>query len=455
MQKKCQSCQILKEKLCQNYHKENIDENIKEELHSDSFDNDNDPDYDPNYLSDSDQEQETKVKSEPDLKPTDIKDLIQEKSSEKVDEVFKCVYCECEYTSKRNLWRHVKRMHPAKMEEYAIKYQIKHKGLGSIKKRKEKKENCTECPYCDKTIEKHGLWRHVQTSHAESAEEYAKKNLKQCFHCPDDECNSIFINHKGLQKHAQESHGISIPSLNPEIECPFCDEKFKNDTRSRGAVHVTTQHINERDNPLYAEFMAKYKKSWVCQECGHVLDSYQAFHSHMKEFHPHVEYKEKSSIPKSNETIKEQKERESLCIQCGKTFRTTKLLNYHVKVSHQERTFSCPECFKMFPSNSRLNKHVRTIHLNQRNYECDSCGKRFVNKNKLGQHVQAIHDKLKPYLCELCPFECAKVTNLNIHRKKSHGVQEILNKSKLIAQVKNGEHPYYDEEKFQLLLTAH
>ena len=93
--------------------------------------------------------------------------------------------------------------------------------------------------------------------------------------------------------------------------------------------------------------------------------------------------------------------------------------------------------------------------MNQRNYECDSCGKRFVNKNKLGQHVQAIHDKLKPYLCELCPFECAKVTNLNIHRKKSHGVQEILNKSKLIAQVKNGEHPYYDEEKFQLLLTAH
>ena len=82
------------------------------------------------------------------------------------DEVFKCVYCECEYTSKRNLWRHVKRMHPAKMEEYAIKYQIKHKGLGSIKKRKEKKENCTECPYCDKTIEKHGLWRHIQTSHA-------------------------------------------------------------------------------------------------------------------------------------------------------------------------------------------------------------------------------------------------------------------------------------------------
>ena len=77
-----------------------------------------------------------------------------------------------------------------------------------------------------------------------------------------------------------------------------------------------------------------------------------------------------------------------------------------------------------------------------------------MDRNKLVQHTQAIHDKLKPFLCDLCPFECAKCSNLNIHRKKSHGVTETVSKSKLIAQVKNGEHPYYNEEKFQMLLIA-
>ena len=374
---------------------------------------------------------------------------------------FKCEYCEKYITSKRNLWQHIRRSHKENMEEYADKYQIKHLGLGL------KRKDSMECPHCDKIFThsgagdgKHRLWKHIQTSHTEYAEDYARKHLKRYFHCPDVECSLIFIDHGRLQKHAKEHHSITIPSLNPEVECPFCDETFKNNSHSLGAAHVETQHLNERDNPLYAEFMAKYKKSWVCQECGHVLNNFQAFHKHMKDNHPYVEYKKSEKYDKylktskSKENNKEQEESGCLCIQCGKTFRNTLGLNHHIKITHQERAFSCPECFKMFPTNSRLNKHVKTIHLNQRNYECDKCGKRFSTNTKLVQHIQAIHDKLKPYLCELCPFECARVTNLNIHRNKSHGVKEIVNKTKLIAQVKRGEHPYYNEEKFQMLLIA-
>ena len=198
--------------------------------------------------------------------------------------------------------------------------------------------------------------------------------------------------------------------------------------------------------------MAKYRRSWICQECGHVLNSNQFFHSHMKEFHPNVEYKEKSNIPKSKENITEE---DLLCIECGKTCTSAENLRQHIINSHKERTFSCSECFKMFPSNSRLSEHVRRVHLNQKNYACDKCEKRFNKRVKLVQHITAVHDKLKPYLCELCPFECAKVSNLNIHRKKSHRITECTNKTKLIEQVKSGEHPYYDEEKVQLLLVSH
>ena len=193
----------------------------------------------------------------------------------------------------------------------------------------------------------------------------------------------------------------------------------------------------------------KRKQSWVCQECAQIFISPQGFHTHMREIHPHVEYREKSKKPKVEEN-----ESESLCMECGKTFPCLSALNSHVTKSHRNnKTFNCPECLKMFPNNSRLSRHVRIFHLNQRDYECDRCGKRFMDKSKLIQHVTAVHDKLKPYLCDLCPFECSKVGNLNLHRKKQHGA-ETTNKAKLIAQVKDGNHPYYNEESFQLLLVA-
>ena len=60
----------------------------------------------------------------------------------------------------------------------------------------------------------------------------------------------------------------------------------------------------------------------------------------------------------------------------------------------------------------------------------------------------------KLFLCEYCPYECAAILNLNRHRKNVHKALENATKNKLIDDVKNGKHPYYNEEKFQLLLVS-
>ena len=101
-----------------------------------------------------------------------------------------------------------------------------------------------------------------------------------------------------------------------------------------------------------------------------------------------------------------------------------------------------------------LNKHIKFIHLNHKKYACDWCEKQFRDKERLRNHITAVHDKLKLFLCEYCPYECAAILNLNRHRKNVHKATENATKNKLIDDVKNGKHPYYNEEKFQLLLVS-
>ena len=115
---------------------------------------------------------------------------------------------------------------------------------------------------------------------------------------------------------------------------------------------------------------------------------------------------------------------------------------------------SVEECFKVCSSRSKLVEHMRKIHMQIRNHECDKCEKRFFDLEALTRHVTAVHDKLKPFLCEHCPFQCARTSNLNLHRRKSHGATTWMTKARLIEMVKNGEHPYYDDEKFQILLVV-
>ena len=110
--------------------------------------------------------------------------------------------------------------------------------------------------------------------------------------------------------------------------------------------------------------------------------------------------------------------------------------------THSQEQFPCSECGRLFKTTVHLRRHVRFMHLKEKTAQCDQCDKRFPDLSKLRTHISSVHTKVKPYVCELCGFKCARVDNLNIHRKKSHGITETISRATLEKMVANGEHPY-------------
>ena len=341
------------------------------------------------------------------------------------------------------------------------KYKVRNKhGYGSNENGKFK------CPYClVKYSTESSRWNHIKRFHKEKVEEFSVN--QKIYKCPSEGCEEKYLKNGSLMKHALKCHDIVVPHTQrptADKECPFCDKRSS--SLAILVSHVETQHLLESENPVYKEFISKNKKSYVCQECGRVFPNSQGFTSHMRDSHPIVvsmDSTEKCNICeksfKSKNVLKAHMKRheqcESLCGECGKSFPNQIKLKDHISRFHRNKTVSCPICFEFFSNHGQLKRHTRTLHLNERNHACDKCEKRFPDKVRLIQHITAVHDKLKPYLCEQCPFECAKCSNLNIHRKKSHGSEDYMTKARLINLVKTGEHPYYNEEKFKLLLAGY
>ena len=77
-----------------------------------------------------------------------------------------------------------------------------------------------------------------------------------------------------------------------------------------------------------------------------------------------------------------------------------------------------------------------------REKKCNQCDKSFADDRHLREHVMAIHDKLKPFGCEICDFKCARIDNLNTHRKKIHGIDNKLTRAQHDTWIVQGKHPY-------------
>ena len=126
----------------------------------------------------------------------------------------------------------------------------------------------------------------------------------------------------------------------------------------------------------------------------------------------------------------------------------------HVERVHtdQNQTFNCKECGKKLKNQYSLLRHAKTYHSGREPIKCSHCDKSFFEERMLQKHFSDVHDKRKPFYCDICQFQCARLSNLNLHRAKSHNRQDKLTKLMLISMVENDQHPFYTRDDLPMIL---
>ena len=112
------------------------------------------------------------------------------------------------------------------------------------------------------------------------------------------------------------------------------------------------------------------------------------------------------------------------CAECGKTFKSPKTLQEHMRIIHGERKeFPCDKCSKIFPTKSNLKQHHQRIHSTVRDYVCLVCNKGCVTKAELVNHMK-YHTKEKSFVCdrEGCTFSCYMNADLKAHKNQHDGI---------------------------------
>ena len=76
------------------------------------------------------------------------------------------------------------------------------------------------------------------------------------------------------------------------------------------------------------------------------------------------------------------------CVECGKAFGSTTLLQRHVKVTHSgEKPHKCQYCDKSYARHDNLQRHIRS-HTREKVYYCDHCEKTYTRHDNLQRHLR-------------------------------------------------------------------
>ncbi|KAL5013297.1 hypothetical protein ScPMuIL_007567 [Solemya velum] len=237
------------------------------------------------------------------------------------------------------------------------------------------------CATCDKEFKYESSLKSHMISH--NPDEPKK------FHCTSCDYES---NYKAnLKKHLKNLHEERVRN----IQCPKCDKLFYTEDNMRRHLKLHSQ-----DRPF------------VCPKCSKTFKTRASMRGHIIVHDPTRPFK--CGID-----------------ECGKDFRTPKLLKNHQEEFHNLSTkrFHCSAdgCNFSFFKRSHLERHEIT-HTGERKFVCPwvDCHRPFRHRDNLKVHMRQ-HTNEKPVKCDLCEFACRQRSSLHWHKKKCHPEQQSEN----------------------------
>ncbi|XP_044735334.1 zinc finger protein 729-like [Chrysoperla carnea] len=371
----------------------NNDEILQQILIEQSEENDSSSDEKPTSIFDENND-ESEIKSDDDQQLE-----VEDNSSPPSDHEEPTVKCEIcgKLTKKRTYDSHLRR------HEKPIKYKCDlcdkaYRQPCELATHKERTHGtvCTiKCTVCNRVFQ-------LQAQ----LDFHLRRHFKKKYTC--DICSKDFIKSTMLARH-KEIHG----SQRTKYCCTQCDASFLQEVSLKR--HVANRHT---DTPIQKKIcnicglavvnlrphlLLKHTTGpqFKCEQCDRAFLYRSQWMNHIKEKH--------EGVPK---------QKNALCITCGKGFPSQGYLRKHFSTHSDARNFKCHLCPKRYKKSDHLKVHLR-VHAGLRPHVCTVCSKAFHTSTILKNHIRT-HTGEKPFACHVCNRAFAHKAVLITHMKNIH-----------------------------------